>query len=63
MEGVELGDRREEGVVLGLSVSGACGNSASPKLHRRSEFTEYFYSAFPFFLFSASASSRGIKRL
>lgn len=25
----ELGEDREEGVVLGLTVSGACGNAAS----------------------------------
>lgn len=29
--GEELGEKREEGVVLGLSVSGACGIAASPK--------------------------------
>ena len=27
----ELGEKREEEVVLGSSVSGACGNAASPK--------------------------------
>lgn len=60
--GEEQGKDREEGVVLGLNVSGACGNTASPKCTvglnlKYALFIQLFFPSF------SLASFSGIKRL
>lgn len=60
--GEEPREKREEGVVLGPSVSGTCGNAASPKCTVGLNLKyALFYSAFPSFLSSRSLFLQGIK--
>ena len=57
----ELWEKREEGVVLGLSVSGTCGNAASPKCTVGLNLKyALFYSAFSVLPFLSSLFLQGL---